>query len=196
MSINKKIGKSNIIIGEYTYGEENIKYLQWGSGNSCTIGKFCSIAPNVTFLLDGNHPYDWTTTYPFDYYYQSHFGDDRVKEAFNKWSSFKGPIKIGNDVWIGTGVTITHGVTIGDGAIIGTNALVIKDVEPYQIVGGVPAKLIRNRFDKEIVDLLLKLKWWEFDKKIIRDIVVDICQKPSKELLLKLISKYRNKNTL
>jgi acetyltransferase-like isoleucine patch superfamily enzyme len=189
---NIKKAKFTINIGKYTYGGEDITYIEneaTSAGKSCNIGKFCSIAPRVTFLLMINHPYEWSTTYPFG----AIFNYNSIKNWPNQ---SKNSINIGNDVWIGTGVTIMHGVTVGDGAIIGTNALVTKDVGPYQIVGGVPAKLIRNRFDDEIISLLLKLKWWEFDIKTIGGMVKDICQKPSKELLLKLLNKYRNVHSL
>ncbi|WP_338733923.1 CatB-related O-acetyltransferase [Mangrovimonas cancribranchiae] len=158
----------NIIIGDYTYYddfenvenfEKNVKYHFDFVGDKLKIGKFCMIASDVTFIMNGaNHLTDAMSTYPF-----AIFGNGWEHAMEGKSYPQKGDINIGNDVWIGYNATIMAGVTIGDGAIIATNATVTKDVEPYSIVGGNPAKEIKKRFSKEIITKLLELQWWHWD---------------------------------
>lgn len=125
------------------------------------------IASDVKFIMNGaNHLTNSLTTYPF-----AIFGNGWENAMEGKQYPQKGDIVIGNDVWIGYSATIMAGVTIGDGAIIATNSTVIKDVEPYSIVGGNPAVEIKKRFSKEIIERLLHLKWWEWDiEKITENI--------------------------
>lgn len=166
----------NIIIGDYTYYddfenvenfEKNVKYHFDFVGDKLTIGKFCMIASDVKFIMNGaNHLTDAVTTYPF-----AIFGNGWEDAMNGKSYPNKGDINIGNDVWIGYNATIMAGVTIGDGAIIATNSTVIKDVEPYSIVGGNPAQEIKKRFSKEVITKLLELKWWDWDiEKITRNL--------------------------
>ena len=159
------ITNPQIIVGDYTYYddpetvhnfEKNVLYLFEFMKDRLIIGKFCQIATGVRFIMNvANHDMNGISTYPFRV-----FGKSWKDAPMNAIS--KGDIVIGNDVWIGNSVTIMSGVTIGDGAIIGTNALVAKDVEPYTIVGGNPAKLIRKRFDEETIEFLLNLAWWNW----------------------------------
>ena len=121
-----------LTVGDYTYGAEQIKILDFTNIHKVTIGKFCSIASFVRIYLDANHRTDWITTYPF-----GHIN----KNIFNKFSG-KGDVLIGNDVWIGEGTSIASGVKIGDGSVIASQSHVIKDVKPYSIVGGNPARVI------------------------------------------------------
>ena len=125
------------------------------------------IASDVKFIMNGaNHLTDALTTYPF-----AIFGNGWEDAMNGKSYPKKGDIHIGNDVWIGYNATIMAGVTIGDGAIIATNSTVIKDVEPYSIVGGNPAQEIKKRFSKEVITKLLELKWWDWDiEKITRNL--------------------------
>ena len=158
----------NIIVGDYTYYddfddvanfEKNVKYLFDFTGDKLIIGKFCMIASGVTFIMNGaNHLSKSISAYPF-----AIFGNGWEDAMEGKSYPIKGDTIIGNDVWIGYNATILAGVHIGDGAIIATNATVTKDVEPYTIVGGNPAKEIRKRFTKEEIERLLKLKWWDRD---------------------------------
>lgn len=166
----------NILVGDYTYYddfenvenfEKNVKYLFDFVGDKLIIGKFCMIASDVKFIMNGaNHLTDSLSTYPF-----AIFGNGWENAMEGKSYPKKGNINIGNDVWIGYNATIMAGVTIGDGAIIATNSTVIKDVEPYSIVGGNPAKEIKKRFSKEVITKLLKLQWWNWDiKKITKHV--------------------------
>lgn len=124
------------------------------------IGKFCSIACGAKFIFNStNHKLSSLSTYPFLIFFEE-WGLD-IKDVSTAWDN-KGNIVIGNDVWIGYEAVIMAGVTIGDGAIIGTRALVTKDVPPYTIVGGLPAKPIRKRFDDETISAPLKIKWWNW----------------------------------
>lgn len=159
------ITKPQIIVGDYTYYddpedvynfEKNVLYLFDFSTDKLIIGKFCQIATGVRFMTNGaNHSLNGISTYPFKV-----MGKAWAETPMN--IQCKGDTIIGNDVWIGNSATIMHGVKIGDGAIIGTNALVSKDVEPYTIVGGNPAKPIRKRFDQQTIDFLLELAWWNW----------------------------------
>ena len=151
-------------VGEHTYGHLNI--LDWGDGTKLHIGKFCSFAKNVTLILGGEHRADWVTMYPFSgKVFASVWPEAKEIKGHPK---SKGDINIGNDVWVGYGVTILSGVTIGDGAVIGAMSLVTKDVAPYTIVAGNPAKFIRKRFSDKEVKELLRIKWWNWSEKKIR----------------------------
>ncbi|NJB67955.1 chloramphenicol O-acetyltransferase type B [Desulfobaculum xiamenense] len=126
------------------------------------IGSFCSIGSGASFIMAGNqgHRLDWAATFPF------HYMPD-LAEARDGWKP-SGDTVIGNDVWIGTEAIIMPGVHIGDGAVVGSRAVVTKNVEPYAIVGGNPACLIRHRFDEEKRRMLLEIAWWNWDDETIR----------------------------
>jgi acetyltransferase-like isoleucine patch superfamily enzyme len=177
-------------VGKYTYGENNITTFWEGDpphSASLNIGSFCSIADRVVIFCGGNHRSDWITTFPFGHAYQN---------VFNKFNGeghprTNGDVNIGNDVWIGSNVTIMSGVTIGDGSILSANSHVVKDVEPYSIVGGNPAKLIKKRFDDKTIERLLEIKWWELDDQTINQISPILCSGD----IEKLFSFFNNKQT-
>ncbi len=158
----------NIVVGDYTYYddfedvqnfEKNVRYHFDFTGDRLIIGKFCMIASGVKFIMNGaNHLTDALSTYPF-----AIFGNGWEKAMEGKVYPNKGDVVIGNDVWIGHNATIMAGVNIGDGAIIATNATIVKDVAPYAVVGGNPAKEIKKRFSDETIEKLLKLRWWDWD---------------------------------
>lgn len=164
--------RPNVEIGDYTYYNdnkkspemfyENIEHHYEFLGDKLIIGKFCAIAEGVKFIMNGaNHRMTGITTYPFNI-----FGNGWEKFTPTvEQLPFKGDTVIGNDVWIGQYATIMPGVKIGDGAIIAANSTVAKDVEPYTIHGGNPAKFIRKRFADDVVADLLKLKWWDWDQQ-------------------------------
>ena len=130
------------------------------------MGKFCSIACGAKFLFtSANHTQKSLSTYPFPIFFDE--WDLDVEDITSAWDR-KGDIIIGNDVWIGYEAVILSGVHIGDGAIIGARAVVTRDVEPYTIMGGVPARPIRKRYDEETIQRLLALRWWDFPPEQMR----------------------------
>ncbi len=143
--------------GDYTYGVPKTN----GEGE-LKIGKFCSIAEDVKFILWG-HKINLFSTYPF-----GHTEQTKDMSPSND-HLVKGKIVVGNDVWIGDGATITYGVTIGDGAVISAKSYVTKNVKPYTVVGGNPAEFLFTRFSKDVVDILLKLKWWDLPHDVIKN---------------------------
>ncbi len=149
--------------GDFTYGKPNI--IRWGDTGTLTVGKYCCISEDVTFLLSADHQMEWVTTYPFV--------SGKVQKHL-KWMKpqpyiqSKGNTIVENDVWIGYDATILPGVKIGNGAIIGAKSVVTKDVEPYKIVAGNPAKLIRYRFPHLTIVALLQIKWWDWDIQKIK----------------------------
>ncbi|MBF0627357.1 MAG: CatB-related O-acetyltransferase [Magnetococcales bacterium] len=181
------IGNSQISVGRFTYGFENLAVLQWGEGASLTIGSFCSLAANITIYLGGNHRTDWITTYPFGHIFINELGGTDIKGH----PTTKGDVMIGNDVWIGSGVTIMSGVKIGNGAVLATSSTVVKDVMPYEIVGGNPARSLKKRFVEDIINLLMQLRWWELPLPHIIEIQRTLCAPPTREVLVELLAKYR-----
>ncbi|MDE6727035.1 MAG: CatB-related O-acetyltransferase, partial [Oscillospiraceae bacterium] len=136
---------------------DSVTHLYDFNGDKLIIGKFCQIAAGVEFVMNGaNHQMNAASTYPF-YIFEG--WDEDVPTLSNL--PIKGDTVVGNDVWIGQNATILPGVHVGDGAIIGLNSTVASDVEPYTIVAGNPARLVRRRFDEELTALLLELRWWD-----------------------------------
>ena len=171
-NVKPAIKNKNIIVGDFTYFadtdfEKHVTHHYDFIGDKLIIGKFCQIAAGVNFVMNGaNHQMNAVTTFPF-YIFE---GWKQQVPPLNKMP-VKGDTIIGNDVWIGQNVTILPGVHIGDGAIIGLNSVVGSDVAPYTIVAGNPAKVIRKRFDNQLIKLLLKLKWWDKSVKEINDLI-------------------------
>lgn len=170
------ITSPNIEVGDYTYYddfedvhnfEKNVKYHFEFTGDKLIIGKFCMIASGVSFIMNGaNHLSNAISAYPF-----AIFGGGWAGAMEGKSYPVKGNTIIGNDVWIGHDVTIMPGITIGDGAIIATNSTVVKDVPPYSIVGGNPARVLKKRFNEHQISELLSLEWWNWDiDKITRNV--------------------------
>ena len=175
--ISNTVTNPNIIIGDYTYYddpedsedfERNVLYHFPFTGDRLMIGKFCALARGLKFIMNGaNHKLDGFSTYPF---FGFKNGWERVLPQPEEFP-YKGDTVIGNDVWIGYEAVIMPGVTIGDGAIVAAKSVVVKDVQPYTIVGGNPAKLIRQRFEPEVIEVLLMVAWWNWDiEKITRNL--------------------------
>lgn len=151
------------------FEKNNVLYHYPINRDRLIMGKFCSIACGAKFLFtSANHTQKSLSTYPFPIFFEE--WDLDVEDITSAWDR-KGDIIIGNDVWIGYEAVIMSGVTIGDGAIIGARSVVTKDIPPYTIVGGVPARQIRRRFSEETIAALLELKWWNWPReKIARKI--------------------------
>lgn len=172
-----------IQVGEFTmyndfvhdprgFEKKNVLYHYPVNKEKLVIGKFCSIACRAKFLFNSaNHTLSSLSTYPFPIFFDE-WGLEKSDVAA-AWDR-KGDIVIGNDVWIGYEAVILAGVTIGDGAVIGARAVVTKDVPPYAIVGGVPARVIRSRFPEETVKALLRLKWWDWPAERIQEKLAEI----------------------
>lgn len=174
------ITNPNITVGQYTiyndfvhdpldFEKNNVLYHYPINQDKLLIGKFCSIACGAKFIFtSANHTLNSLSNYTFPLFFEE--WDLPKTEVATAWDN-KGDIVIGNDVWIGYEAVIMSGVRIGDGAIIGTRAVVTKDVEPYTIVGGIPAKPIRKRFDQEVIAKLESLQWWNLSKEQIKQLL-------------------------
>ncbi|MCE8439324.1 type B chloramphenicol O-acetyltransferase [Rhodovulum sulfidophilum] len=175
VTLDEQVDNPNILVGRYSYYsgyyhghsfDDCARYLLPDEGvDRLVIGSFCSIGSGAAFVMAGNqgHRNDWISTFPF--YWMSEV--PAFEGAENGYRP-AGDTVIGNDVWIGSEAIIMPGVTIGDGAVIGTRAVVTRDVEPYAIVGGNPARIIRKRFGDDRIALLLDLRWWEWSDDQLR----------------------------
>ncbi|MBD1823442.1 Vat family streptogramin A O-acetyltransferase [Cyanobacteria bacterium FACHB-DQ100] len=175
--IQNTVSNPNIIIGDYTYYddpedsenfERNVLYHFPFIGDRLIIGKFCALATGIKFIMNGaNHKLSGFSTYPFDIFNN---GWEKVTPQPEELP-YKGDTVIGNDVWIGYEAVIMPGVKVGDGAIIAAKSVVVGNVSPYTIVGGNPAKPIRQRFDDDVIQSLLEVAWWNWDiEKITRNL--------------------------
>ncbi|MEA4863577.1 MAG: CatB-related O-acetyltransferase [Victivallaceae bacterium] len=174
------VNDPNIQIGDFTmyndfvrdpadFARNNVLYHYPVNHDRLVIGKYCSIACGAKFIFtSANHAMRPLSSYPFPIFFEE-WGLD-VKDVASAWDN-KGGIEIGSDVWIGFEAVILAGVKIGDGAIIGARAVVTRDVPPYTIVGGVPAKPIRKRFPDEAVEKLLKLRWWDWPPEKVKAVL-------------------------
>jgi acetyltransferase-like isoleucine patch superfamily enzyme len=154
-------------VGDHSYGTPKI--IDFNEGTTVRIGKYCSIAEGVVIMLGGNHRLEWITTYPFP----------ALSERWGKARGIighpqsRGDVIIGNDVWLGAEAMILSGVSIGDGAAVAARSVVVKDVPPYSVVGGNPAKLLKMRFSDEEIEKLLKIRWWDWpDEKVSRNVAI------------------------
>lgn len=156
--------------GDYTYGNPQVLFKNNGMFK---IGKYCSIGPDVSVVLGIGHRTHWITTYPFVTLRKAPIPKQSTDKAVGDYRSKKTnpDVVVGNDVWIGYGVTLLGGVTVGDGAVLGAGALITKDVPPYAIVGGVPAKVIRYRFHPDEIKKLLESKWWDLPDEVVDDLI-------------------------
>ncbi|WP_244472435.1 CatB-related O-acetyltransferase [Methylobacterium sp. Leaf108] len=152
-------------IGAYSYGCPKVRFA--GSGKSLTIGRYCSIADHVEIMLGGDHRLDWVTTYPF----AAMDGLWPGVEAPPDYQVSRGDVTIGSDVWLGTGCLVLSGVTIGHGAVVAARAVVSRDVPPYAVVAGNPARVVRHRFEATAIADLLETAWWDRDPATIASLV-------------------------
>ena len=196
--IKDHITNPNIIQGKYSYYsgyyhghsfDDCARYLfpDRNDVDKLIIGSYCSIGSGASFIMAGNqgHKYDWISSFPF--FYMSEFDVfSKSQDGFQK----AGDTVVGNDVWIGSEAMIMPGVQIGDGAVIGSRALVTKDVEPYSIVGGNPAKLIKKRFSDDDIQKLQEMKWWEWDEETLFEAMPILCSNKI-DLLYKFFRKMK-----
>lgn len=185
-------GKSPVSLGAFSYGEEHLAIRQWGEGAALRIGRFCSIADDVTVFLGGNHRTDWITTFPFGHVFTNELGGAGIVSH----PASKGDVSIGHDVWIGSGARIMSGVQIGNGAVIAAAAVVTRGVPAYGVVGGNPARLLSTRFSPQIVTLLQELGWWDLPVATLRQIAADLSAPPTESGLRALIDRTRGEMTL
>jgi virginiamycin A acetyltransferase len=175
--IQNTVSNPNIVVGDYTYYddpedsenfERNVLYHFPFIGDCLIIGKFCALATGVKFIMNGaNHKLDGFSTYPFQIFGN---GWEKVTPQTGELPS-KGDTTIGNDVWIGYEAVMMPGVQVGDGAIVAAKSVVVSDLSPYTIVGGNPAKPIRQRFEEDVVRALIEVAWWNWDiEKITRNL--------------------------
>lgn len=190
----KKITESPITYNEHpdrirsfgigSYSKDNICIYYWRDGNQdqngnpidecfLDVGKFTSISGGLHVILGGRHSPNFISQYPFG---KTNWGVINKHDGKGQpWS--RGGVKIGSDVWIATGVTILDGITVGDGAVLASNSVITKDVPPYAIVGGNPAKVIKYRFDEKTIEKLLELKWWDMKIEHINELTPLLCSK-------------------
>lgn len=169
-TIPMNIFDTNLVtVGKYSYGELNV--ISFNKNSKLKIGKFCSIAQNVKFILDADHRMDTISTFPFKV---------KILKEEKYEATSKGDIIISDDVWIGYGAMILSGVNIGQGAVVAAGAVVTKDVPPYAIVGGLPAKILKYRFAEDIINALMNINYNTLDENII---------KSNKDLFIKTLNK-------
>lgn len=175
ITLDEQVTNPNILVGRYSYYsgyyhghsfDDCARFLLPDEGaDKLIIGSFCSIGSGAAFIMAGNqgHRHDWISTFPF-------FFMSEVESFAGAECGYQpaGDTIIGNDVWIGSEAIIMPGVKVGDGAIIGTRALVTRDVEPYTIIGGNPARLIRQRFDEGKTEKLLEMRWWTWSDEALK----------------------------
>lgn len=146
---------ADVTFGDYSYANTGTSIASGTVGRYCSIGQYCQIGMH-------DHPAKYASTSPKLY------GERNIFGGVPNWRDFPCPPKIGNDVWIGSHVTVLQGISIGDGAIIAAGAVVTRDVEPFTVVGGVPAKYIKDRFSLRQKDLLARWKWWDLEQKDLK----------------------------
>ena len=186
--IKNIITRPNITVGEYTYYddingaekfEEHVTHHYEFLGDKLIIGKFCAIAKGIEFVMNGaNHRMNSVTTYPFNIMGR---GWEKCAPA-SKDLPYKGDTVIENDVWLGQNVTVMPGVHIGNGAIIGANSVVAKDIDPYCIAAGNPCKIVKKRFDDELISYLQELQWWNWPPEKIFTNLEALCSGDLKKI--------------
>jgi acetyltransferase-like isoleucine patch superfamily enzyme len=180
LHLRSAAGKHGWTIGDWSYGKPKVRFAE--SGAKLSLGRFCSIADGVEILLGGNHRMDFVTTYPFG----AMSGVWPEAAGRTDHHASKGDVTIGHDVWLGSQCMILSGVTIGTGAVIAARAVVTRDVPPYAVVGGNPARIIRIRFDERTVERLLASRWWDLPRERVAALI-PLLQGPDVEAFLRVV---------
>ncbi|WP_280529474.1 CatB-related O-acetyltransferase [Methylobacterium indicum] len=165
LHLAKLVARHGFRVAPFSYGRPKVRFPE--SGARLTIGPYCSIADKVEILLGGNHRTDWVSTYPF----AAMTGLWPDLDAPDGYHASRGDVAIGADVWLGSGCLILSGVTVGPGAVVAAHAVVTRDVPPYAIVAGNPARVIRHRFSPEIAAALVETAWWDLPPERVRALV-------------------------
>ncbi|MDE3061108.1 MAG: CatB-related O-acetyltransferase [Pseudomonadota bacterium] len=184
MHLKRLVRDRGFEIGEFSYGAPRVRFAH--SGSRLSIGKYCSFADQVEVFLGGNHRTDWITTYPFAAL--PNLWQDALKVPDVDVS--RGDVTIGHDVWFGAGATVLSGVTIGSGAVIAARAVVTRDIPPYAVAAGVPARVVRLRFSEMVVAQLLEAAWWNLPRDQVRDLV-PLLQSNDIEALISAVRRIR-----
>lgn len=182
----------NLEVGAYSYGQPTV-YFQGEPGRKLSIGNYVSIGPDVKIFCgrQGRHPLDLLSTYPMSMLHPSNGGNaDGISKVFAGGLD----VTVGNDVWIGTNVVIMAGVTIGDGAVVGAGAVVVRDIPPYGIALGVPAKVSSFRFSEEIIDSLLKTRWWDLPLEYLINNLRSLFLQGDMQKAVDFLESYRRSN--
>ncbi len=166
-----------IAVGAWTYGRPKVRFAE--SGAKLTIGRYGSIADGVEILLGGNHRTDWATTYPFPEWPELWPGAERVEGSH----ATRGDVSIGHDVWLGSQCMILSGVRVGTGAVVAARAVVTRDVPPYAVVGGNPARALKSRFDEPTVEALLASRWWMLPREAVTQLLPLLMSERTGDLL-------------
>lgn len=176
-------------IGDHSYGRPKVRFPEVGAG--LAVGRFCSFADRVEILLGGNHRTDWASTFPFAAFAERWPGAEALGQDHH---ASRGPVGIGSDVWVGSGAMILSGVTVGHGAVIAARAVVSRDVPPYTIVAGNPARPVRPRFDPETVAALVETAWWDLPDPDIAPLV-PLLQSARTQTLLEAVRTLRARSS-
>ncbi len=179
-----QVSDPRIKVGRGTYGDPRI--VLYSADDRVTIGNFSSIAGGSTLLAGGEHHYKTTSTYPFRYFTREDRGPeepDPLKIRYHD-ARHKGALTIGSDVWVGFDALILSGVTVGHGAVVGAGAVVAKDVPPFSIVVGNPGRVAKMRFESDVIDRLLQVRWWDWDPTIILNYKAELMADPAGFLAL------------
>lgn len=199
--IKNVIKAPNISVGDYTYYDDdkdptgfeknNVLFNYPVFGDKLIIGKFCQIASGTQFIMGAaNHRLCSATTYPFNVMSEAWA---EIAPVHLSQLPHKGDTVIGNDVWFGRNCVVMPGVMIGDGAIVAAHSVVTKDIEPYSVVGGNPARFIKKRFDDELIELLLRFKWWDLPPDELAEVMPLLCDADLEKVRRELKTRIENK---
>jgi acetyltransferase-like isoleucine patch superfamily enzyme len=176
--------------GRHSYGLGNFVLHSWDDSTRLHIGSFCSIARNVQVLLGGEHRTDWLTTYPFGHIHSSTFPNGAVHGRSGHPAS-RGDVTVSDDVWVGRDAILLSGTTLAEGVVLGAGSVIKGLTKPYGIYAGNPARLVRMRFEDEIIELLLRLRWWDLDDQGVDAIIPILQQPPDASILASIVRDVR-----